>query len=384
MKSRAKPVPARPEAGPQVQRGGASRAARAAGRGLLLLLAGALVVGTGTVVTEPEGGAGRQDTTELARLQAAEQLQVLAADFEALAAARGGDVLADTAVLLSRQTQLLGPDTQLPAGTAASPGAAPATPDPDASAAAAGTVPGLGESTRRLAVVSRSLLSTAQDVEPGLARLLASIGAADYAQAALLQRETGTPEELPQPWQSPDTSWAGSCSEPGGAPTAADGTPAAGPSGRPTTADALGAVVVSERKLAYVYEAALPRLAGKARAAAQKRYLQHRALIGRWEGIARGLCMEVPPAEAAYELPAGLAAKPGPVLAEAEAAGAAAYADLVAFSSGNLRSRASGDLLGAVRRIADSSGSLSAAPGLGSLAGVSGGQAPTVRPPDAR
>jgi hypothetical protein len=331
---------------------------------VLLLLAGALVVGTGTVVAGPggPGGPGPQDTTEQARLQAAAQLQSLAADFEVLAAARGGDILADTAALLGRQTQLLGP--------AADPGAPAATPSDASTPAAtapAGAVAGLGESTRRLAVVSRSLLSTAQDVEPGLARLLASVGAADYTQAVLLQRETGTPEELPQPWKYAAGSWAASCSEPGGAHTGAASSPAA-PASRPTTADALGAVVVSERKLAYVYEAALPRLAGKAREAARKRYLQHRALIKDWTSVARGLCVQLPPAEAAYELPAGLAAKPGPVLADVEAGAAAAFTDLVAFSAGNLRARACADLLDAVRRLAETAGKVPPAPGVGSAA----------------
>lgn len=338
---------------------------------MLLLLAGALVVGTGTVVADP-GGPGPQDTTEQARLQAAGQLRSLAADFEVLAAARGGDILADTAALLDRQTQLLGPATAGPAAT-------PSETSSPAATAPAGAVAGLGESTRRLAVVSGSLLSTAQDVEPGLARLLASIGAADYIQAALVQRETGTPEKLPQPWKYAGGSWAASCSEPGGTHTGAASNPAA-PAGRPTTADALGAVVVSERKLAYVYEAALPRLAGTAREAARKRYLQHRALIEDWTGVARSVCVQLPPAEAAYELPAGLASKPGPVLADAEAGAAAAFADLVAFSSGDLRARACADLLGAVRRIADTAGKVPPAPGVGTAAepATSAPSAPSV------
>ncbi|MCG2620382.1 ferritin-like domain-containing protein [Arthrobacter sp. I2-34] len=346
-----------------------------------MLLAAALVVGTGTIVTKPGAGSGPQDTTEQARLQAAAQLQSLAGDFEVLAAARGGDILADTAALLASQTRLLGPapdqatpapsgisapsDASTPSGASAPSGAS--TPSGAATPGGAAASVGLGESTRRLAVVSRSLLSTAQDVEPGLARLLASIGAADYTQAALLQRETGTPAELPKPWQYPGGSWAASCTEPGDPPSGASSESAA-PTGRPTTRDALAGVVVSERKLAYVYEAALPRLTGTAREEARKRYLQHRALIEAWTGVSRSLCVQLPPAEAAYELPARLATAPGQVLAEAETGAAASLADLVALSAGDLRARACADLLGAVGRIADTAGNVPAAPGLGSAA----------------
>lgn len=340
-----------------------------------MLLACALVIGTGTIVTEPGAGSGPQDTTEQARLQAAAQLQSLATDFEVLAAARGGDILADTAALLTSQTRLLepAPDQATPAPSGTSAPSDASTPSGTSAPSDAGTPGGaaagvgLGESTRRLAVVSRSLLSTAQDVEPGLARLLASIGAADYTQAALLQRETGTPADLPKPWKYPGGTWAASCAEPGGPPTGAASGSAA-PTGRPTTGDALAGVVVSERKLAYVYEAALPRLAGNAREEARKRYLQHRGLIEAWTGVARSLCVQLPPAEAAYELPARLAARPGPVLAEAEAGAAASLADLVALSAGDLRARACADLLGAVGRIADTAGKVPPAPGLGSVA----------------
>lgn len=318
------------------------------GRFLLLLLAGVLVLTLGTVVTGPAPGTAPVDTTEQARSQARAELLDLAAGFEALAAGRSGQVLMDTSVLLSRQAQLFALETQQPGTAPAAPSGQPARPPG-----------GLGESVSRLAAASRWMLGTAQEVEPGLARLLASAGAAGYAQARLLQRETGTPEDLPRPWQPAPASWAASCSGPGGTRGAAEPS-----GGRPTTADALAAVVVSERKLAYAYEAALPRLAGAAGQAARKRYLQHRELIERWEGIAAGLCVKVPPAEAAWQLPAGLSATPGPVLADAEAAAAAAFADLVAFSGGAVRAQASAGLLGATLRIADTAGAVPAAPGI--------------------
>jgi hypothetical protein len=65
------------------------------------------------------------------------------------------------------------------------------------------------------------------------------------------------------------------------------------------------------------------------------------------------------------------------VLAAVETGAAAAFADLVAFSDGDLRARASADLLAAVQRIADTAGTVPAAPGLESVA------APATRTPAA-
>ncbi|MFD1214697.1 hypothetical protein ACFQ36_21965, partial [Arthrobacter sp. GCM10027362] len=107
MKSRAQP-----RARPQAQRSKSSGAGRATGRTLLLLLAGALVIGLGTVVSDPDSRTAPADTTEQARRQALAQLQDLAADFDALAAARGGDILADTSALLTRQAQLFALETE--------------------------------------------------------------------------------------------------------------------------------------------------------------------------------------------------------------------------------------------------------------------------------
>ncbi|HEX2248002.1 MAG TPA: DUF4439 domain-containing protein, partial [Arthrobacter sp.] len=340
------------------------RASRFFRRILLLLLAAALVISIGTVVTSLETVPPPLSTTEQARSDASQRLLAVAGDLRHLASANGnsnnddggaGPLLA-AAAALEQQAGLFPLQTTWPSGSAApdppgdgaavlGTGASGPTPsNPPSRAAGAPTLEG---TIHRLASTSRFLLSASLEVEPGLARLLASVGASAFSQASLLHEaypDTGQPV----PWESDvEDQWA-EC----GRPDAEGGeSPSSVPSGElPAEAQAVSAVVVSEYRLAFLYQTALPRLTGAEREAAAENYAAHRDLMERWEELAADACMDVPLREPAYALPEDFLDEPWQGLGAAEREAALALGDLVALGDGALRAAAASDLSGAAER----------------------------------
>jgi hypothetical protein len=315
----------------------------------LLLLTAAIVVSTGTVVASITASEPPPSTTEQARLDALAGLEDLAAAFEE----HDDDGDSPTAALLRSQAGLLTLTTSWPSG---SPAAAATTGDPSAanSAAPAATQqPGAED----LAELAGDLLADAGETDPGLARLLSSIGSALYAQARTLPGGT----DVARPWKDPEMPLA-----PAGCPAEAtedvQSQPATPTS--PTTAEAVAVVVLSQERLAYAYETVLPRLAGAERAAAAAHLADHAGSAEHWRSLAAAECMDLPLPEPVYALGGRFASEPLAALQDAEDAALAPLADLVSLSDGAVREHAVAGLAEATTELAASTGKVQPAPGL--------------------
>jgi hypothetical protein len=314
----------------------------------LLVLTGAIVVSTGTVVASITASAPPPSTTEQARLDALAGLDGLAAAFE-----KHDDGDSPTAALLQRQADLLTLTTSWPSGSPAAAETAAVPSAADSGKPAATRRPGAED----LAELAGGLLADARETDPGLARLLASIGSALYAQAQTLPGGT----DVAQPWEDPEIPL-----EPVGCPAAApevDETGSATPAA-PTTAEAVAGVVLSQERLVYAYETALPRLAGAERGAAAARLAAHTALAKHWRSLAAAECLDLPLPEPVYALGSGFASDPLPALQDAEGAALAPLADLVSLSDGTVREHAVAGLAEATTELATTTGVVPPAPGL--------------------
>lgn len=367
----------------------AAKSGRFLRRTLLLLLAGALVIGLGTVVAPVDDGPPPLSTTEQLRVDAEDSLLDAAGSLEALAAANGENndggsrLAARLAQDLRRQAALFPLVTTWPSGSpAAQDGTGEARPSAGAvppeggeqPAAASGPAtsepaPSPQQALDALSGTYRLLLDGSQAAEPGLARLLASVGAAVYSQATALHGAYPQTEP-PARWTPPPTAAATDC------PPAASGASSSSPAPEPQPADttspgtqgsteaqAVAGVVATEYRTIFTYEAALPRLSGNERAAAEERYAVHRALAARWEDLAASACLELPERAAAYPFPVDPAAQPLEALAAAERDTGSALADAVAFNR-SLRGAAAADLAAAAVRLAATGGRPPFTPGL--------------------
>lgn len=355
------------------------RASRFFRRTLLLSLAAALVVSIGTVVTSLETVPPPLSTTEQARLDSGQRLLAVAGDLRHLALVEtnsnnddgGSAPLLAAASMLEQQAGLFPLQTTWPSGAAApepdsgdgpgtlgsdAPGPTPTNP-PSREAGA----PTLDGSLQRLASTSRFLLSASLEVDPGLARLLASVGASAFSQAALLH-EAYPDTAQPVPWKSDVVDPPTECGRPDAEDQKSQSSAPEG--GLPAEAQAVSAVVVSEYKLAFLYQTALPRIMGAQREAAAENYATHRNLMERWEELAADACVELPLRAPAYALPEDFLDEPWQGLVDAEREAALALGDLVALGDGALRAAAASDLPGAAERIAAMTGESPLTPGL--------------------
>ncbi|MET1153428.1 DUF4439 domain-containing protein [Arthrobacter sp.] len=313
----------------------------------LLVLTAAIVVSTGTVVASITASAPPPSTTEQARMDALAGLEGLAAAFEE------HDDDSRTAALLESQADLLTLTTSWPSG---SPAAEGTTRDPFPAGSGAASAP-QQPVAEDLAELAGGLLADAREAEPGLARLLASIGSALYAHAQTLPGGTG----VAQPWEDPEIPL-----EPSGCPAPAPETDESGPAkpASPATAEAVAAVVLSQERLVYAYETVLPRLAGAERAAAAARLAAHTASAEHWRSLAAAECLDLPLPEPVYVLGRRFASDPLPALQDAEGAALAPLADLVSLSDGAVREHAVARLAEATTELAASTGEVLPAPGL--------------------
>jgi hypothetical protein len=354
------------------RRGRSASIGRFVGRSILLLLIACIVVGLGTMVlggpSEPEP----PSATEIARLEAERGALVLAQDAAALGAAAAAapvrGALLESAELLRRQAAALSLDGTGLDGTGPAPttaptpsGTAPASPGTDAPPSFPGLVDALAES-------SRTNLARAAEVEPGMARLLASVGTGQWLQAVRLAEATGLP--APGPVPAPETADPGTADP--GATAAASASPGAAaspaPSASPTSCptgpaaadqgedqgaqqaagagtDGLAAALEAERRTVYAYEVAAARLPAPGAGAAAALLDAHRAAAGEAAQLAEDSCRTVPEPEPGYRLPADFMAAPAAGLAAVEAELASLYADLVGLSDDAVRRWAIGQLL---------------------------------------
>lgn len=366
----------------------AAKSGRFLRRTLLLLLAGALVIGLGTVVAPVNEGPPPLSTADQLRVDAEDSLLDAADRLEALAAAEGGNndggsrLASRLAGDLRRQAAMFPLVTTWPSGSpAAQDGPGEARPStgtaPSAgggpSATASGTAasepePDPQQALDMLSGAYKLLLDGSQAAEPGLARLLASVGASVYSQAVVLHG--AFPQTQPPARWTPPAAASAECTPAAGGASSSSPAPEPQPvdTASPGTqgnneAQAVAGVVVTEYRTIFTYEAALPRLSGQDRAAAEERYAAHRALAGRWENLADSACLGLPERAAAYPFPADPAAQPREALAAAERDAASALADAVAFNP-SLRGAAAADLAAAAVRLAETGGRPPLTPGL--------------------
>jgi Domain of unknown function (DUF4439) len=312
------------------------------------VLTAAIVVSTGTVVASITASAPPPSTTEQARLHALAGLDSLAAAFE-----EHDDGNSPTADLLQRQADLLTLTTSWPSGPPAADGTTAVPSAADSGKPVATQQPG----AKDLAELAGALLADAREADPGLARLLASIGSALYAQAQTLPGGA----DVAQPWEDPEMPL-----EPAGCPAAAPEDDERGPAtpASPTTSEAVAAVVLSQERLVYAYETVLPRLAGDGLGPAAARLAAHTAMAKHWRSLAAAECLDLPLPEPAYALGGEFVSDPLPALQEAEGAALAPLADLVSLSDGAVREHAVAGLAEATAELSASTGEVLPAPGL--------------------
>ncbi|EMY32596.1 hypothetical protein D477_019348 [Arthrobacter crystallopoietes BAB-32] len=137
----------------------------------------------------------------------------------------------------------------------------------------------------------------------------------------------------------------------------------------------MSAVLASEYRMSFVYEATLPRLDGGLQRQASAFYAEHRALMARWEELAAAHCLDLPLRQPAYPLPGDVVAEPRQALAAAEADAARALGDLVAFGDDGLQQAAAAELAGSAVRLAVLAGEPALTPG---LEAAEGGPGPTA------
>lgn len=362
------------------RQGSSASVGRVAGRGLLLLLIACIVVGLGTMVMGEPSEPEPPSATEVARLEAERGALELAQDAAALgaaaAAAPAGGALLESAELLRRQAAALsldgsGLDGTGPALTSAkttaptASGTASASRGTDAPPSFPGLVDALAES-------SRTNLARAAEVEPGMARLLASVGTGQWLQAVRLAEATGLPAPAPVPdpgapapgAADPGATAAASASPGTSASPAPSASPTSCPSGSATAAqaadqasdqganpaagdgtDSLAAALEAERRTVYAYEVAAARLPAPGAGAAAALLEAHRAAAGEAAQLAEDSCRTLPGPEPGYRLPADFMAAPAAGLAAVEDDLASLYADLVGLSGGDDRRWAIGRLL---------------------------------------
>ncbi|MEV7649748.1 DUF4439 domain-containing protein [Arthrobacter sp. NPDC089319] len=329
--------------------GGPTTPSRGWWRVPLLVLTAAIVLSTGTVVASITASTPPPSITEQARVDALAGLEGLAAAFTE----HDGDG-SPTAALLQSQADLLTLTTSWPSGSPAAGGAG----DPTAAAADSGAPSATQQpGAEDLVELAGGLLADAREADPGLARLLASIGSALYAQAQTMPGGT----DVAQPWEDPEIPL-----EPAGCPAAAPEDDASGKAtpAPPTSAEAIAAVVLSQERLVYAYESALPRLAGAERTAAAARLAAHTASAEHWRSLAAAECLDLPLPEPVYALGSEFASDPLPALRDAEDAALAPLADLVSLSDGAVREHAVAGLAEATTDLAESTGEVPPAPGL--------------------
>lgn len=254
---------------------------------------------------------------ELARRRAVVTARQLAAAVATAQAARPdlGPVLATLAAGHDAHLQALGPL-----------GPSPALPTPSASTSPVAAADPLEDLLARELAGASEALSDVVAVEPGLARLLASVGASRVVHATSLAAALGRPAPAPPVAGAPPST----------------GSPEVGGE---DAAQAVTAALDGEHAAVYTFGVVAARLADSERERAVAALEAHRVLVGRLSTWLLDAGREVPPAAPAYTVPTLRTPQDAITLAGTlEEQVAVLDASLVAASTGELRA-VSADLL---------------------------------------
>jgi|GEM_PF-2570445 len=268
-----------------------------------------------------------------------------------LLASTNGTKLLDLAAVLERQSAALAPAGPQPSGTRS---ATPAAGTGTGAATAAPGLPRLVEDVR--ASITDLLEQARREPDGGLARLYtaAALGRLDVLRPLLPSGGPSVTDLLKPAPPAPSVSCSSGLPSPAGtasaAPTTASTAPATNgaPSGpassaaglptvSPEAAAATQAVLRAGRHLAYLYQVAEVRLDRDARAEADRFETAVRSSSAEATAWLRAACATPPVPEAGYELPATFLTSPVSGLGSVEEERANAALDLVAVSTGDLR-----------------------------------------------
>lgn len=310
--------------------GGPADAGRRTFRGLrrfiLLALLAAIVLSLGTVLIGPGHEIEGPTATEIARAQALKDIHTL---HDQLAGSPILDApeavqseLTGTTDMLALQAQLLSPPPPA-SGATSIPSVKPTT-----NATAQPALASPASAVDSLTELAARNLATAERIEPGMARLLASIGAGQLVQAvALAEAAELQPPAVPSMFQGTEPTAALCSTEPSNAPTAEAG------SEELNAAAGMQAAVGALQRIVYAYEVFTTQFPEPAFSVALERLGEHRSMLETALGLAAAHCIDVPLSDAGYALPNRAAQSPQEYLALAETQLAAVCADLVGLSS---------------------------------------------------
>ncbi|TDK26954.1 DUF4439 domain-containing protein [Arthrobacter crusticola] len=289
-----------------------------------------LVTGAGVTALTPRGGP-EPTFTERAQQAAADRARDLAADAAVLARSAPAAGYAEAAELLAAQAHGLAP-----AGPESAQGSSSGTRSgaPEATAAEGTSTPvtpaGFLED---LAASAGDNLSDAVKAEPGIARLLASVGSSQWQQAASLRTLLGLPVEAP----------AAAGLDAADGPACTDE-----PRGSAGQRRALLSAVRTEDRAVYAYEVAAARLPDPEPLLAASR--EHAAVAAAASSALAALCAAPAPLPPAYALAPEFLADPAAGIARLEQELSVFYGSVVGAGGPALRGWAVGRLTTAVQR----------------------------------
>ncbi len=304
-------------------------------RVLVLTVLAAVVLGFGLIVSDPN--AEHPSATQQAQHTAAQAAHELAEDARRLAGNQAASPMVAAADILDRQAVLL----QVPVASGDS---AEASPSPK-------TSPKNEPTVEEFVVALRSSagrnLDQAEETEPGIARLLASIGTAQWILANDISSAAAPPPQPVEPAADPGRQQCMPEEEPG------------------DEVQAVRAVQLAEYRVAYAYEVTAARTGSPF---LQDKAQAHRSAAGELAGILNALCAEMPPPVDAYVLSPNYFTDPAPVLTAMESELITSYADLVGLSNGAVRKWAIGTLLSATLALHEGGDAPDPTPGLRNIA----------------
>lgn len=369
------------------------RRAAGAGRFVLFLALGAVVLSFGLVAGNGDASERTRSFSEIASASARTEARSLAAEAQVLAAASAGGPAAEfraQAEGLRTQAALLTSTGREPAAAATRDSSVDDLSDPQGSAASSATLQESELERRNTERYVQALWESAQTnlhsawrADEGTARLLAATGTAQQIWAQRIAGLSGVPvpggtgsvpgtEDVDGSEESPGARAADTARCPDGRPTATaetgsgSATPEAPAAARPDAAAALTSVINAELGTAYAYEVALAQVEPDAEVA------------GSWGGQAAvherhgadavsylaDLCLPPVAPVAAYRLDPDFLRDPAGSLPALEDQFPAVYADLVALSDGDLRGWAITRLAAVSTDLYLTSETVPAAPGL--------------------
>lgn len=269
----------------------------------ILAVIALVVLGLGLIVSEQD--AQRPSFSVQAQHTAAQAADELADNADRLAEDGRADVLHSAADVLHQHAALL----RVPGPTGGT--------QPSSESEESQKIPNEGEFVAALRTSAERNLAAAEQAEPGIARLLASTGTAQWI---LANEMSPSPEPPPSPEKPPSTPATDPpCTEPG----------------KPGTETlAVGSVRQAEHRAAYAYEVAAGRVGTPA---FQDKIQSHHAAADRLTEFLKALCSEAPPPVEAYVLHPNYFKDSASSLSTMESELLVSYADLVGLSNGAVR-----------------------------------------------